>query len=293
MSLGTPPPGRKTIGWGFGGIGLSLALQAVSGIPLLLLFRGGGRTAGEVADRPGYLAASVLVAGVCGIVAFTLARSSMRWSMPDAGVRRGIGFWASLGIAFGMLIGFGVVSRAWESLVHPPKDTHVVIRALEAHPSFGIVALFALGAGVMAPISEELLFRGLLYRSLTRIGEPLALLISGVVFGALHVGAVPAKLLPLLGFLGILLALLYSLTGSIIPSMCLHAFINATSVGQTTGTTDAGKMGWSISTLIVAWGCIFVLRHRFRDAPLGNEPSPSASARQASLERAPWHLPGS
>ena len=258
--LGSPPPGHRTIAWAFGGIGLSLLLQIVTSIPLTIAFSAAGRS-NDLQNAPGFIAASVILAGLCGLAAFAFASRRMRWSIPDCGIRRGIGFWKSIGLTVVILIVFGIVSRFWESLVHPPKDSHVVIKALEENPSFWIVAMFAIGAGVLAPIAEELLFRGLLFRTLTRLGKPLALTISGTVFGALHAGAVPGKLLPLLGFLGAMLAALYMVTGSIMAPMCLHAFINATSVGQTTGATDAQKAGWTYATLAVSWGLIGLLRY--------------------------------
>ncbi len=287
LRLGPPPPGHRTVAWAFGGIGLSLVLQIVTGIPLGLVFAAAGRQ-DHLQDAPGFIAASVLLAGFCGLAAFTIAAARMRWSVNDGGIRKGIGFWPSFGLTVGVLIGFGALSKGWEKLVHPPKDTHVVIKALEEHPSFWIVVLFALGAGVLAPIAEELLFRGLLFRALTKFGLPAALVVSGAVFGALHAGAVPAKLLPLLAVLGALLALLYAMTGSIVAPMCLHAFINATSVGQTTGSTDGQKTVWSVATLIVAWGLIALLRYGYGRGTSLSEPDLAPELAPASDVTRPW-----
>jgi membrane protease YdiL (CAAX protease family) len=58
----------------------------------------------------------------------------------------------------------------------------------------------ALAIGVLAPLAEELLCRGLIQRSLTaRVGAPAALGLSSVAFGALHVDPIHAAAAAVLG----------------------------------------------------------------------------------------------
>jgi membrane protease YdiL (CAAX protease family) len=54
------------------------------------------------------------------------------------------------------------------------------------------IAVAAVLAILVAPVTEELFFRGLLFRSLRRYGFLAAALISGVVFGAVHLVGAPA-----------------------------------------------------------------------------------------------------
>jgi membrane protease YdiL (CAAX protease family)/uncharacterized RDD family membrane protein YckC len=80
---------------------------------------------------------------------------------------------------------------------------------------------------IVAPIAEEIFFRGMLFGGLRRrVPTVPAAAISSVVFGALHattgIGAVP----PLIIF-GFMLALLYEGTGSLVPGMIAHALNNA------------------------------------------------------------------
>ena len=79
---------------------------------------------------------------------------------------------------------------------------------------------------VVAPLVEELFFRGFLYRSL-RSSLPVwaAALIAGAVFGLVHVftGAIAV---PLLAFFGIVLCLVYEQTGSLYPVIAMHALVN-------------------------------------------------------------------
>jgi membrane protease YdiL (CAAX protease family) len=76
----------------------------------------------------------------------------------------------------------------------------------------------------LAPVFEEILFRGLIYGVLRKKAGPvLSSLLVSLLFSFLHVD--PVGLLPIF-VLGILLAWLYEHTGSLIPSMVLHALWN-------------------------------------------------------------------
>jgi uncharacterized protein len=92
---------------------------------------------------------------------------------------------------------------------------------------FGPVPIQVLLIVVLAPISEEICFRGMLYGGLrTKLPIVPAALIGGLVFGGLHaltgITAVP----PLIAF-GFLLCLLYEKTGSVVPGIVLHMLNNS------------------------------------------------------------------
>jgi membrane protease YdiL (CAAX protease family) len=89
------------------------------------------------------------------------------------------------------------------------------------------VLLFLLIA-IVAPVGEELLFRGMLYRYLrARRGVTFAVALSAGVFALAHV--VPV-LLPALFILGIVLALVAERSASIYPAIVLHALNNGISL---------------------------------------------------------------
>lgn len=92
---------------------------------------------------------------------------------------------------------------------------------------FGAVPVQILLIAVLAPISEELCFRGMLYgglrEKLPRIG---AALLAGLIFGVLHAFTGITAVPPLVAF-GFLLCLLYEKTGSIVPAILLHALNNS------------------------------------------------------------------
>jgi uncharacterized protein len=79
----------------------------------------------------------------------------------------------------------------------------------------------------VAPIVEELTYRGLGYSLLARFGQTAAIILVGLAFGLGH-GLVVA--LPILSAFGIGLAYLRSRTGSVYPPIALHALFNAFSL---------------------------------------------------------------
>ena len=89
--------------------------------------------------------------------------------------------------------------------------------------------LFAIGVVVVAPIIEELLFRGLLLRSLLRRMSPAwAIFVCGVGFGVAHVVLDPGAYvaLPALAAMGVISAVLAVRSGELSRSIFFHAGFN-------------------------------------------------------------------
>lgn len=81
------------------------------------------------------------------------------------------------------------------------------------------------GAVILAPITEELVFRGFIYRFLKSKTSTLAAqVLSGALFALIHVNLL--SFLPLV-VLGILLARAYEKSGNILVPICFHACFNA------------------------------------------------------------------
>jgi uncharacterized protein len=92
-----------------------------------------------------------------------------------------------------------------------------------------VVAVIAL----VAPLSEELFFRGMLFGGLrTRLSTVTAALVSGIVFGALHAPTGITAVPPLIAF-GFVLALLYERSGSLGPPIILHVINNSLALAVT------------------------------------------------------------
>ncbi len=89
----------------------------------------------------------------------------------------------------------------------------------------GGLGIALLLGGVVAPVAEEVFFRGYLYAGLrTRLGLGWGLAISGAIFALAH--GIPGVFPPIF-LMGVMLALLYELTGLLWPSIALHAAINS------------------------------------------------------------------
>lgn len=111
------------------------------------------------------------------------------------------------------------------------RDVSADARALtdRAEDPFG-VALLILVVVVGAPIVEELFFRGLLLRSAERRwGSVWAVIVSSLVFGAVHLQPLQ---FPALVAVGVVFALLALRTGRLGPSIFAHIGFNAVAVGS-------------------------------------------------------------
>lgn len=96
--------------------------------------------------------------------------------------------------------------------------------------SSNIVGAIALGLAVIvvAPVTEELFFRGFFYRALrTRMRVVWAVLIDSVVFASIHVQYLGTPLVLLvIVFFAVVACLVYEKTGSIFACIAIHATFN-------------------------------------------------------------------
>lgn len=91
---------------------------------------------------------------------------------------------------------------------------------------FGPIPLQILMIAVIAPITEETCFRGMLFGGIrTRLPLPFAALAAGAVFGLLHYST-GWSAVPLLIVFGAILAVVYEKTDSIWPAIIMHAMNN-------------------------------------------------------------------
>lgn len=115
-------------------------------------------------------------------------------------------------------------SRIWTSAVHPPlaRSNFAGI----SHHGAPVIALTGFAALVTAPAVEEIFFRGLLYRSLrNRLGVAPACALAAVLFAIGHTDY-PLLVRPEIALFGVIAALLYEHTGSLLPGIALHSFID-------------------------------------------------------------------
>ena len=127
--------------------------------------------------------------------------------------------WLLTGFSAGLAL--VVVAIAIGSLGRAHRRHHEPAPELDdaaARGGWGLVAVLVLG-GLVIPIAEEILFRGVLYTALRRYGVLVAALGSAAVFGLFHVFP-PLMLVAFL--VGVVSAVLFERSKSIWPSVTLH-----------------------------------------------------------------------
>jgi membrane protease YdiL (CAAX protease family) len=107
---------------------------------------------------------------------------------------------------------------------------------------------------VLAPIAEELFFRGFCFTALRRaLGMLPAAALTGIIFGAIHLGGTDIEFIVPLMVFGFFLCLLYVWTDSLLPCIVLHALNNALALGV------SQDWGWATLPAMVAAGTVALL----------------------------------
>ena len=91
--------------------------------------------------------------------------------------------------------------------------------------SAGTLIVYCLYACIIAPITEELVFRCFVLKNLSRFNLRFGIIASGVMFGLVHGNPVQFVFASILG---IILAYITVKSGSIIPAIILHFTVNTT-----------------------------------------------------------------
>jgi membrane protease YdiL (CAAX protease family) len=100
------------------------------------------------------------------------------------------------------------------------------VQALTAANSLGQQIYFFIVAVLLAPVVEEIIFRGILYTALKHFGFPtFALWGASLAFALMHTNMM--TFLPLL-FFAVILTFLYETTGNLLSSIIAHSLFNAT-----------------------------------------------------------------
>jgi membrane protease YdiL (CAAX protease family) len=193
---------------------------------------------------PGVILSATFVQDVLLVVAMVgFARLTNAPSTPAAFGLRRFSTGTALIWATVIFVGFYVFLVAWSQLDTGAKDD--LATDLGADDSTVALVAVTLLVALVAPVVEELFFRGFLFGALGRVMNwMLAALATGVVFGLVHAGGTPAIFLVPLFVLGALLCVLYRRTGSLLPGMGVHAFNNALALGV--------SLHWSAEAVLAA-----------------------------------------
>jgi membrane protease YdiL (CAAX protease family) len=144
-------------------------------------------------------------------------------AMTGGGIRGSVGAYAAFAFT-GMLL--AIMISALSALVRPVGEIPME-RLFQQRESAALV-LFA--AVVVAPVVEELLFRGWLYPVVARtFGVACGVLITGALFGLMHGAQLGwhTGLVALLTLAGVVFTYFRARTGSVLPSYFLHLGYNS------------------------------------------------------------------
>jgi CAAX protease family protein len=165
---------------------------------------------------------------VSGVVFYGLTLAILLWiarglTRTDLGLRAPESWGRALAFALVVLIALLAVEVALETVLHATREQGLQPSHWDSSKALPFV-LNGLVVAVVAPIVEELTFRGVGFHLLARFGSVAAVAGTAAAFAADH-GLVEG--FPALFVFGIAAALVRLRTGSLYPGMLLHATFNA------------------------------------------------------------------
>jgi len=143
------------------------------------------------------------------------------------------------------------------------------------------LVLSAIFLVVVAPVTEEFFFRGVLQRSLSvRYGARKAILFSGLLFGIVHI--LPWQVVPAI-ILGTLFAWCRERTGSLWPPLILHAITNGTSLvmSRLHPEVDPLKPEWPEPLFLVGGALLLLVGWKLAGRYLQSTPAPLIAERSS------------
>jgi membrane protease YdiL (CAAX protease family) len=211
---------------------IGLVVGLFGGVVVELIAHAGGASLNSV--PPGVTDVETVVQDLGFVVAAVyLAAHIGPVRLSQFGLVGGRPLWRSIALVVGGLVVFYLLSYAWFSALHSSGAEKNLVKELGGNAgTLGILAALAVTC-VIAPICEELLFRGFIYRALRNWrGVWPAAAITGALFGLVHGLSAPAVDLLPLAILGSVLCLVYERAGSLYPCIALHVLNNAIAFGS-------------------------------------------------------------
>lgn len=216
------PGVRGLATWGpwtaIGGTVLALILGLLLALPVIAVQGGNtddldtaAKALLQVFTAAGFLIAPFLIAARAGSGGFRAAARRLGFvSFRPGEAAKWIGIAMVAYIAFAYL---------WAGIFGEPRQDDI---AGELGPLWSQILLIT----ILAPVSEEVCFRGFLFGGFRRrFSLPAAALGAGLVFGLLHYST-GWSTVPQLAVLGAIFAVVYDRTGSIWPPVIFHAINN-------------------------------------------------------------------
>ena len=226
----------------------SQLLAAIVLFPLFLatghsLFTGGRPNLDLVtwSETPLILLLGVLIGDSVMVLVlwYRLARGKLRWStvglgtrfLQEARERAGAGKAMLFGLAIGVLalLLSAILESAFQRLGFDMNGQDRLLMEPLKHAPLGVVLAMAFAGTFVAPVVEELFFRGYIFRALAvRKGVGPAYVISAAIFALYHLsgGSDLLPITPVLFVIGLLLCFAYRRTGNLLADITAHAVNN-------------------------------------------------------------------
>ncbi len=209
---------RTTFWWLLGGLLLAIIVPPLVVAPFDPKLEGDGAL----------LAAQAIFDGLLGFVALGVASD---WKFrPLARPLRLLGLRpfrpSAIWIMLATLVAYYIAAGLFASLVLKPDQEDIGGDLGVGNPSIVIAVLAVLMIALLAPVAEELFFRGFVFAGLrTRWSLWPAAITSGLIFGLVHAPTGITTVVPLAA-LGVALCWLYDRTGSLWPCVIAHMINN-------------------------------------------------------------------
>ncbi len=131
-----------------------------------------------------------------------------------------------------------------------PKVGHVMLEMMQQTQSTTDLTLLIVVAVVLAPICEEIAFRGFVQTAILNLWGPnpgvlqhwMAIIITSIVFAVPHMPSVAWQALPGLVVVGLVLGWLYERTGSLLAPILVHMAFNGLMVLATIWLTSSAPV---------------------------------------------------
>lgn len=240
-------PERRWPPW-YGPLALVMGLAAgIFGGTVVAIVLPGGVSHGNLSPAATDLATAIQDVGFVVAVVYLAARIAPVGPR-QLGLVRPRRLWPAIALVPGTLVVISLLAYAWFQALHSSGEEREFVKEIGGNAgTVSVLAVCALTC-VVAPICEEILFRGFIYRSLSNWRGPWpAAILTGVLFGLVHGLSAPAVDLVPLAVLGVALCLLYERTGSLYPCIAVHMFNNAIALGS-----DEGWGAGRVAALMVA-----------------------------------------
>jgi len=214
---------------------LGLVTGAIGGVFAVLLIQGGTHN-GTLTPTSTDVATVIQDIGFVGAAVF-LAAQVGRVNAAQFGLVAPRSWWRGAGYVVGAGIVFIVASDLYFAVLHSSGQEKEFVKEIGGgEGTLGVLAVCALTT-VVAPVCEELLFRGFIFRCLSNWRGPWpAAVLTGILFGLVHGLSAPAVDLAPLALLGFLLCVIYYRSGSLYLCIAAHLINNALAL--------SGDEGW-------------------------------------------------